>query len=65
VFILGANVDYNFYPNFAFRVTPTYVGTMFNGINLTNGIPNGTSNGSIQNNLGVNAGIVYRFGRIK
>jgi hypothetical protein len=61
VFILGANVDYNFYPNFAFRVTPTYVGTMFNGINLSNG----TSNGSIQNNLGVNAGIVYRFGRIK
>ncbi len=57
----GVSVDYNFYPNLAFRIMPTYVGTFFNGID-----PNtGKSNGSIQNNLGVNAGIVYRFGRIK
>jgi hypothetical protein len=51
VFSAGVNLDYNFYPNLAFRLTPTYVGTNFGG--------------TIQNNLGVNAGIVYRFGRLK
>ncbi len=51
VFSVGANLDYNFYPNLAFRVTPTYLGS--------------TWGGTIQNNLGVNLGIVYRFGRIK
>jgi hypothetical protein len=51
VFSAGLNYDYNFYPNLAFRVTPTYVGTTFGG--------------TLQNNLGVNAGIVYRFGRLK
>ncbi len=61
VFSAGVNFDYNFYPNLAFRLTPTYVGTTFNGIDLNTG----KSNGSIQNNLGVNAGIVYRFGKIK
>jgi hypothetical protein len=61
VFSVGVNFDYNFYPNLAFRVTPTYVGTTFNGTNLSTGATNGT----IQNNLGVNAGIVYRFGKIK
>ena len=50
VFSVGLNYDYNFYPNLAFRVTPTYVGTTFGS--------------SLQNNLGINAGIVYRFGRI-
>ena len=50
VFSVGASYDYNFYPNLAFRVTPTYVGTTFGG--------------TLQNNLGINAGIVYRFGRI-
>ena len=64
-FSVGANFDYNFYPNLALRLTPTYVGTAFRGMNLTNGVPNGTVNGTIQNNLGFNAGIVYRFGRIK
>jgi hypothetical protein len=62
VFSLGANFDYNLYPNFAIRVTPTYLGTFFR---LS---PNDTSTGSrgsIQNNLGFNVGIVYRFGRIK
>lgn len=48
-FSLGVSGDYNFYPNLAFRVTPTYVGTTFGG--------------SLQNNLGINAGIVYRFGK--
>ncbi len=51
-FTAGVNFDYNFYPNLAARVTPTYVGTTFTG-------PQG---GSIQNNFGLNLGIVYRFG---
>ena len=51
VFSVGVNYDYNFYPNLAFRLTPTYVGTTFGD--------------HLQNNLGINAGIVYRFGRIK
>jgi hypothetical protein len=50
-FSAGVNLDYNFYPNLAFRLTPTYVGTNFGG--------------TIQNNLGVNVGIVYRFGKLK
>ena len=51
VFSVGANLDYNFYPNLAARVTPMYLGS--------------TWGGTIQNNLGVNVGIIYRFGRIK
>src|SRR5882757_8905181 len=51
VFSVGANLDYNFYPNLAFRVTPNYLGS--------------TWGGTIQNNLGVNVGLLYRFGRIK
>ena len=51
VFSVGVSYDYNFYPNLAFRVTPTYVGTTFGS--------------TLQNNLGINAGIVYRFGRIQ
>lgn len=50
-FQVGFNLDYNFYPNLAMRVTPLWQGTTFGG--------------SIQNNLGVNAGVVYRFGHIK
>ena len=50
-FSVGANLDYNFYPNLAARVTPIYLGTTFGG--------------TVQNNLGVNIGLVYRFGRIK
>lgn len=50
-FAVNLNADYNFYPNLALRVTPTYVGTTFGG--------------KLQNNLGMNAGVVYRFGRIK
>lgn len=48
-FSLGANVDLNLYPNFAFRVAPNYTATTFGG--------------SLQNNFGFNMGIVYRFGR--
>jgi hypothetical protein len=47
----GLNLDYNLYPNFALRVTPTYLGTTYGG--------------TLQNNIGVNAGLVYRFGKIK
>ena len=46
----GVNFDYNFFPNLAARVSPTYVGTTFGG--------------TVQNNFGINVGVVYRFGRI-
>jgi hypothetical protein len=48
-FEAGVNLDYNFYPNLAFRVTPNYQGSAFGD--------------KIQNNLGFNAGIVYRWGQ--
>ena len=57
-FSVGANLDYNLFPNLALRVQPNYLGTVFQQT-----VPGG-SVGSIQNNLGVNAGVVYRFGRI-
>jgi hypothetical protein len=62
VFSLGANLDYNFYPNLAFRVSPTYVGTFFrlDPADTLHGPP-----GTIQNNFGFNVGLVYRFGKIK
>ena len=50
-FKISFSADYNFYPNLAFRFSPTYVGSTFNS--------------EVQNNLGFNAGIVYRFGRQK
>lgn len=62
VFSVGANFDYNFYPNLAFRVTPTYVGTLYSLDPLD---PSPQPHGSIQNNFGVNVGFVYRFGKIK
>ena len=46
---IGVNLDYNFYPNLAARVTPTYLFTNFGG--------------SVQHSKGVNVGLVYRFGR--
>ena len=49
-FSVGLNLDYNFYPNLAVRITPTYLGTTFGG--------------TLQNNAGFNIGLVYRFGRI-
>jgi hypothetical protein len=58
---VGANFDYNFYPNLAFRVSPTYVGTFFrlDPTDTLHGPP-----GTIQNNFGFNIGLVYRFGKI-
>ncbi len=50
-FSLGTNVDLNLYPNFAFRIAPSYLMTTFGG--------------SVQNNLGFEMGLVYRFGRQK
>ncbi len=51
-FSAGVNFDYNLSPALAVRFTPTWVG--FNFV--------GASGSSIENNLGFNAGIVYRFG---
>jgi hypothetical protein len=61
-FSIGANFDYNFYPDLAFRIEPTYIATFFklDPTDTTHGPP-----GSIQNNFGVNLGLVYRFGKIK
>jgi hypothetical protein len=60
------NLDYNFYPNLAFRLTPTFVGTTFVGTTATGPLATGgTSTGGFQPNVGFNAGFVYRFGRIK
>jgi len=50
-FTLNVIADYNIYNNFAVRVAPTYLGTTFGN--------------KVQNNLGVNLGFVYRFGRQK
>lgn len=50
-FKLSVSADYNVFPNLAVRFAPTYLGTTFGG--------------SVQNNLGFNAGVVYRFGRRK
>ena len=52
----SVNVDYNFYPDLAFRVSPTYVATMFQNAA-------GYPSSSFQSNVGFNAGLVYRFGR--
>jgi hypothetical protein len=52
-FIVNLAGDVNIFPNLAFRVIPTYVGTTFTS----------PSGGSLQNNLGIHFGVVYRFGR--
>ncbi len=50
-FSVGANLDYNFDPALAVRVTPAYLGTTFGS--------------TIQNSKSLNIGIIYRFGKIK
>ena len=50
-FSAGLNFDYNLFPNVAFRVTPTYLGSTFGG--------------TVQNSKGLNVGVVYRFGRTR
>lgn len=63
---IAVNIDYNFFPNLAFRFSPTYVLTDFayapqSAVLAPGAAPSYTS--TIQNSLGLNAGIVYRFGR--
>jgi hypothetical protein len=66
VFTGGVNFDYNLYPNLGFRITPTFVGTTFVGTTAIGPLATGgTQNGGFQYNFGINAGVVYRFGRIK
>ena len=48
-FSVGINADYNIFPDLAFRFAPTYQGTTFGG--------------TVQNNIGFNAGVIYRFGK--
>jgi hypothetical protein len=48
---VGASVDYNLGPGLAVRLTPNYLMSRYGG--------------ETQNNLGFNAGVVYRFGRQK
>jgi hypothetical protein len=50
-FSIGGNLDLNLFPNLAFRITPSYLGTTFGG--------------SLQNNVGFEMGVVYRFGKQK
>ncbi len=50
-FSAGVNLDFNLYPNLAFRLSPNYLGSVYGG--------------TLQNNKGINAGFVYRFGKIK
>jgi hypothetical protein len=50
-FSVGVNLDLNVYPNLAFRIAPSYLGTTFGG--------------TIENNAGFEMGLVFRFGRQK
>ena len=65
------NVDYNVYPNLAVRFSPTYVLSDFKYAPQATVLANagtGTNtsyNSEIQNSLGFNIGVIYRFGRIK
>lgn len=50
-FGVGVNLDYNVDTKLSLRITPNYLGTTFGG--------------TVQNNKGVNVGVVYRFGKVK
>ena len=74
-FSVGVSADYNIQPNLALRFTPTYVGTIFTGVQklvgsytdpvtgVTTNTYNGSNGSKLQNNVGFNIGIVYRFGQ--
>jgi hypothetical protein len=74
-FSLGVSADYNIQPNLALRFTPTYVGTIFTGVQtqvssftdpvtgVTTVRYNGANGSKVQNNVGFNIGILYRFGQ--
>ena len=50
-FTVGANLDYNLDPNLSLRISPSYLGTTYGG--------------TFQHSKGINAGMVYRFGKTK
>jgi hypothetical protein len=56
----GISGDYNIQPNLAIRITPTYMGTMFRSGPDAFGVT--PPSPAVQNNIGVNVGIIYRFG---
>ncbi len=64
---LAFNVDYNFFPNLAVRFSPTYVLSDFRYAQqaavLSGASPSYT--GTIQNSLGFNINVIYRFGQKK
>ena len=68
---ISFNVDYNVYPNLALRFSPTYIVTDFQYAPQATVLANaGTStptsySSEIQNTLGFNIGVIYRFGRQK
>lgn len=53
-FNIGVSADYNVYPNLALRVTPNYLATFYTS----------PSGGTVQNQFGFTAGVIYRFGRL-
>jgi hypothetical protein len=50
-FSVGLNLDLNIFPNLAFRIAPSYLGTTFGG--------------TLENNAGFEMGLVFRYGRQK
>jgi hypothetical protein len=59
-FSLGVSMDYNIQPNLGVRFTPTYVATKFSsGPDAFGSTP---PSPTLQNNVGFNLGVVYRFG---
>jgi hypothetical protein len=63
-FSVGVSADYNIQPGLAIRFTPTYIGTIFrSGPGSNPSMPSYTPpSPSVQNNIGFNVGVVYRFG---
>jgi hypothetical protein len=55
-FSIGVSADYNIQPDLALRITPTYVATTFSSAP-------GAPSVAVQNNLGLNVGVIYRFGK--
>jgi hypothetical protein len=76
-FSLGVSADYNVTPTLALRFTPTWVATNFVGTQMTVNyytnpsnptgplipITVGETGAKIQNNIGFNVGVLYRFGK--